>query len=53
MGDVLALVEQAAKSVDMKSAEKMAAKLKSGAKFDLEDFKLQIARCVPWGAYLH
>ncbi|MGA0101736.1 MAG: signal recognition particle protein, partial [Burkholderiaceae bacterium] len=27
MGDVLALVEQAAKSVDMKSAEKMAAKL--------------------------
>ena len=44
MGDVLALVEQAAKSVDMKSAEKMAAKLKSGAKFDLEDFKLQIGQ---------
>jgi signal recognition particle subunit SRP54 len=44
MGDVLALVEQAAKSVDMKSAEKMAAKLKSGARFDLEDFKLQIGQ---------
>ena len=44
MGDVLALIEQAAKSVDMKSAEKMAAKLKSGARFDLEDFKLQIGQ---------
>ncbi|NBT34186.1 MAG: signal recognition particle protein [Betaproteobacteria bacterium] len=44
MGDVLALVEQAQKSIDVKAAERVAAKLKSGAKFDLEDFKLQIGQ---------
>ena len=49
MGDVLALVEQAQKSIDLKSAEKMAAKLKSGAKFDLEDFKMQIGQMKSMG----
>jgi signal recognition particle subunit SRP54 len=49
MGDVLALVEQAQKAIDVKSAEKMAAKLKSGAKFDLEDFKLQIGQMKSMG----
>ena len=44
MGDILALVEQAQKTVDLKSAEKMAEKLKSGAKFDLNDFKLQMGQ---------
>jgi signal recognition particle subunit SRP54 len=44
MGDILALVEQAQKSVDLKSAEKMAEKFKSGARFDLNDFKLQIGQ---------
>ncbi|MEY4082735.1 MAG: signal recognition particle protein [Pseudomonadota bacterium] len=49
MGDVLAIVEQAQKAIDVKSAEKMAAKLKSGAKFDLEDFKLQIGQMKSMG----
>ncbi|MFM1879884.1 MAG: hypothetical protein RLZZ344_118 [Pseudomonadota bacterium] len=49
MGDVLALVEQAQKSIDLKSAEKMAAKLKSGARFDLEDFKMQIGQMKSMG----
>ena len=49
MGDVLALVEQAQKSIDIKAAEKVAAKLKSGAKFDLEDFKLQIGQMKSMG----
>ncbi len=44
MGDILAIVEQAQKTVDLKSAEKMAEKFKSGAKFDLNDFKMQIGQ---------
>ena len=42
MGDVLALVEQAQRSVDMQAAEKLARKVKSGEQFDLDDFLLQI-----------
>ena len=49
MGDVLAIVEQAQKSIDLQSAEKMAAKLKSGASFDLNDFKLQIGQMKSMG----
>ncbi len=49
MGDVLALVEQAQKSIDLQSAEKMAAKLKSGARFDLNDFRLQIGQMKSMG----
>ena len=49
MGDVLAIVEQAQKSIDLQSAEKMAAKLKSGARFDLNDFKLQIGQMKSMG----
>ncbi len=44
MGDILAIVEQAQKAVDIKSAEKMAEKFKSGGKFDLNDFKMQISQ---------
>jgi signal recognition particle subunit SRP54 len=44
MGDILAIVEQAQKSVDLKSAQQMADKLKSGAKFDLDDFKMQMGQ---------
>jgi signal recognition particle subunit SRP54 len=44
MGDILAIVEQAQKTVDLKSAEKMAEKFKSGGKFDLNDFKMQIGQ---------
>ena len=44
MGDILAIVEQAQKTVDLKSAEKMAEKFKSGGTFDLNDFKMQIGQ---------
>ncbi|MBU3724408.1 MAG: signal recognition particle protein [Burkholderiaceae bacterium] len=44
MGDILAIVEQAQKTVDLKSAEKMAEKFKSGGRFDLNDFKMQIGQ---------
>jgi signal recognition particle subunit SRP54 len=44
MGDILAIVEQAQKSVDLKSAQQMADKFKSGARFDLNDFKMQIGQ---------
>lgn len=42
MGDVLGLIEQAHKNVDMAEAQKVADKIKSGTKFDLEDFKAQM-----------
>lgn len=42
MGDVLGLIEQAQKSVDIDEAKKLTDKLKSGKGFDLNDFKAQI-----------
>ena len=42
MGDVLSLVEEARRSVDIEEAEKLAKKVKSGKGFDLEDFKAQM-----------
>jgi signal recognition particle subunit SRP54 len=42
MGDVLGLIEQAHKNVDLAEAQKVADKIKSGSKFDLEDFKSQM-----------
>lgn len=42
MGDILSLVEEAQDKLDRKEAEKLAAKLKKGKGFDLEDFKIQI-----------
>ncbi|NOT15476.1 MAG: signal recognition particle protein [Methylotenera sp.] len=44
MGDVLGLIEQAHKNVDMAEAQKVADKIKSGAKFDLDDFKIQVTQ---------
>jgi len=44
MGDILAIVEHAQKTVDLKSAEQMAEKFKSGGRFDLNDFKTQISQ---------
>ncbi|HOY88033.1 MAG: signal recognition particle protein [Methylotenera sp.] len=44
MGDVLGLIEQAHKNVDMAEAQKVADKIKSGKNFDLEDFKTQIGQ---------
>jgi signal recognition particle subunit SRP54 len=42
MGDVLSLIEQAQKNVDLDEAKKLADKVKSGKSFDLEDFKAQM-----------
>ena len=42
MGDVLSLIEQAHKNVDMDEAKKLADKIKSGKTFDLDDFKAQM-----------
>ena len=42
MGDVLSLIEQAQKNVDLEEAKKLADKVKSGKNFDLDDFKAQM-----------
>jgi signal recognition particle subunit SRP54 len=44
MGDVLSLIEEAHKTVDLDEAQKFAKKVKSGKGFDLEDFKAQIGQ---------
>ncbi len=44
MGDILSLVEEASAAINVKEAEKLAGKMKSGARFDLEDFKAQITQ---------
>lgn len=42
MGDIVALVKDVQKSVDIAEAHKLAQKIKSGDRFDLEDFRAQI-----------
>lgn len=42
MGDIVALVEQVSQGVDMAAAQKLAAKVKSGDSFDLNDFLMQL-----------
>ena len=49
MGDILALVEQVTAGVDMAAAQKLAAKVKSGAGFDLSDFLAQIQQMKQMG----
>ncbi|MEY3524664.1 MAG: Signal recognition particle protein [Pseudomonadota bacterium] len=49
MGDIVALVEQVTANVDMEAAQKMAAKLKSGDGFDLNDFLSQIQQMKQMG----
>jgi len=44
MGDILALVEQVQSNVDIKAAQKLADKVKSGGGFDLNDFLAQISQ---------
>ena len=44
MGDVLSLIEQAQKNVDLDEAKKLADKVKSGKHFDLDDFKAQMSQ---------
>ncbi|MDC1311599.1 signal recognition particle protein [Burkholderiales bacterium] len=49
MGDILSLVDDAKKSVDDKEAVKLAKKLKSGKRFNLEDFKSQMQQMQKMG----
>jgi len=42
MGDILSLVEEAHKQVDLEQAQKLADKVQKGKGFDLEDFKQQL-----------
>jgi signal recognition particle subunit SRP54 len=42
MGDILSLVEDAHKQVDVEQAQKLADKVRKGKGFDLEDFKQQL-----------
>ncbi|MBO9536857.1 signal recognition particle protein [Herbaspirillum sp.] len=49
MGDILALVEEARKGVDMAAAEGLANKIKGGGKFDLNDFKAQLSQMKKMG----
>jgi len=44
MGDVLTLIEDAHRQVDVEQAQKLARKVKSGKGFDLDDFKAQIGQ---------
>ncbi|GAB4292077.1 MAG: signal recognition particle protein [Methylophaga sp.] len=49
MGDVLSLVEEAQRKMDVDSAEKLAKKLKKGKAFDLEDFREQLRQMSKMG----
>ncbi len=49
MGDILSLVEQAQQNIDVAEANKLAAKIKSGDKFDLNDFKEQLSQVKKMG----
>jgi signal recognition particle subunit SRP54 len=49
MGDIVALVEQVTAGVDMQAAQQMAAKVKSGASFDLNDFLAQLQQMKQMG----
>jgi signal recognition particle subunit SRP54 len=49
MGDIVALVEQVQAGVDMEAAQKLAAKVKSGAGFDLNDFLAQLQQMKQMG----
>jgi len=49
MGDIVSLVEQAQKNIDVAEAQKLAAKMKSGDKFDLNDFRDQLSQVKKMG----
>jgi signal recognition particle subunit SRP54 len=49
MGDIVALVEEVQKGVDVEAAQKFAQKMKSGSGFDLNDFLGQISQMKKMG----
>jgi len=51
MGDMLSLIEEAERKVDQDQATKLAAKLKKGKGFDLEDFREQLRQMRRMGGF--
>ncbi|RDH81246.1 MAG: signal recognition particle protein [endosymbiont of Galathealinum brachiosum] len=49
MGDVLSLVEEVQRSVDVKEAEKLASKFKKGTGFDFNDLRAQMEQMMNMG----
>jgi signal recognition particle subunit SRP54 len=49
MGDIVALVEEVQKNVDVKVAQTLADKVKSGGSFDLDDFRAQLSQMKSMG----
>ncbi len=49
MGDIVGLVEEVQKGVDVAAAQKLADKVKSGSAFDLDDFLSQISQMKKMG----
>jgi signal recognition particle subunit SRP54 len=49
MGDIVALVEEVQKGVDIEATQKLAARMKSGDAFDLNDFLAQITQMKKMG----
>ena len=49
MGDIVALVEEVTKSVDVEAAQKLAEKMRSGDHFDLNDFLAQLSQMKKMG----
>jgi signal recognition particle subunit SRP54 len=49
MGDIVALVEQVQAGVDVEAAQKLAAKVRSGEGFDLNDFLAQLQQMKQMG----
>ena len=49
MGDIVALVEEVQKGVDVEAAKKLADKVKSGENFDLDDFLAQLSQMKKMG----
>ncbi|MDU0809999.1 MAG: signal recognition particle protein [Burkholderia sp.] len=44
MGDILSIVEEAQRGIDIQSAQNLADKMKKGDEFDLSDFLIQISK---------
>lgn len=51
MGDIVGLVKDVTKSIDVEEAQKLAKKLQSGDRFDLTDFRAQLAQMSGMGSF--
>lgn len=51
MGDIVGLVKDVTKSINVAEAEKLAKKLATGDKFDLSDFRAQLAQVGSFGSF--